>query len=418
LIGRDFVDQHWGSAVLLAAKTDDSNTMEFSAAILAVWLMGFLPMESGAIWIPTARIAYGIDGITMGLLASAQFAVSACMAMFITPRLAQSGLRLPLLIAGGIILAAALATAALPLSFAGFAVARVIEGGCCGLCVASAAILASRTGVPARSFGIMQFSQIIMNMVVYVSSASLVLKHGLSGLYTLIFGATLVFVFILALGRRWAPGVAPVTRVAANQPDLGWPKLRILVACTGAAFVYCGFIALVANATALGNRAGLDFAHVTKILAAGTPAAAVGALIATIFAKRVPPVIFLGAAVVGAACFGLLLTYSGASFFSLLVPFCGVIFCVYIGFPSIFGGIARLDASGRSAAAAQAAQMFGPALGPAVGAIVAAHSVAGFAFMSAAFIALGSAAAAIAVIPRTADTGGPAEADTRLSTSA
>jgi len=358
-------------------------------------------MESGAIWIPTARIHYAIDGITMGLLASAQFAVSAFMAMFIAPRLAKSPLRPPLMVAIGIILVAAVATATLPLSFLEFGVARVIEGGCSGICVASAAILASRTTVPARSFGLMQFSQIIMNMVVYVSSTKLVVEHGLPGLYALISGATLVFLCILAAARGWtrlapAPGPVATTR---HSPS---PTLRILVACVGAAFVYCGFIALVANATALGNRAGLDFAQVTKILAAGTPAAAGGALIATVFAKRFPVAVFIGAASIGAALFGLLLTFTGEHFASLLAPFCGVIFFVYIGFPSIFGGIARLDPSGRSAAAAQAAQMFGPALGPAVGAIVAAHSVPGFAFMTAAFIALGTLAAGIAIMPATA----------------
>jgi len=389
--------------VLLAAKPDQANTFNFSPAILAVWLMGFLPMESGAIWIPTARIAYDIDGISMGLLASAQFAVSACMAMFIAPRLARSHLRPRLLIAGGMILVAAVATAFVPLAFPAFALARVIEGGCCGLCVASAAILASRTNVPARSFGIMQFSQIVMNMVVYVSSAQLVSEHGLSGLYTLISGATLVFLIIVTLGRGWAHAARARTDLAPLQPASESPKLRILVACTGAAFVYCGFIALVANATALGNRAGLDFAHVTKILAAGTPAAAAGALIATIFAKRIPTAIFIAVASMGAASFGLLLTFNGGSFVSLLVPFCGLIFFLYIGFPAIFGGIARLDPSGHSASAAQAAQMFGPALGPAVGAIVAAHSVPGFAFMSAAFIAVGTAAAGIAIMPATTE---------------
>jgi len=209
----------------------------------------------------------------------------------------------------------------------------------------------------------------------------------------------LVFLIIVAGGGGWTQDTPAGTPVAPYQPDLESPRLRILVACMGAAFVYCGFIALVANATALGNRAGLDFTHVTQILAAGTPAAAGGALIATIFAKRIPAAVFIGVAAIGAASFGLLLTFNGGNFVSLLIPFCGVIFFVYIGFPSIFGGIARLDASGRSAATAQAAQMFGPALGPAVGAIVAAHSVAGFAFMSSAFIAVGTAAAGIAFLP-------------------
>jgi len=356
-------------------------------------------MESGAIWIPTARIHFGIDGVTMGLIASAQFAIAACMATFIAPRLARGPLRLYLLFAIAVILAAVVATVALPLSFLEFSLARVIEGGCSGLCVASAAILASRTRVPARSFGLMQFAQIIMNMVVYVSSTKLVVEHGLPGLYALISGATLVFLCVLAAGKGWS-NLAPSSPSERSPPGAEFPRLRILVACSGAACVYFGFIALVANASALGGRAGLDFAHVTMILAAATPASAGGALIATVFAKRIPLAVFIATASIGAALFGLLLTFTAADFTSLLVSFCGVTFFVYIGFPSIFGGIARLDATGGSAAIAQAAQMFGPALGPAAGAIVAAHSVAGFAFMSAACIAVGTLAAGLAIIQK------------------
>jgi predicted MFS family arabinose efflux permease len=381
--------------------------VKFSPAILVVWLAGFLPMESGAIWIPAAGVHFAVDNVTVGLLASAQFAVSAFMAMFIAPRLAQRSLRPRLLVALGIILAAAIATAAFPLSFFEFALARIIEGGCCGLCVAAAAMLASRTSVPARSFGLLQFSQIVMNMVVYVSSTKLVVEHGLPGLYALIAGATAVFFCVLAAAKGWR-ALAPAARnVDVNLNDAPTPRLRILAACIGAAFVYCGFIALVANATALGSRAGLDFAEVTKVLAAGTPAAAAGALIATAFAKRIPVVLFIAAASIGAAVFGLLLTFTAGNFASLTASFCGVIFFVYIGFPSIFAGIARLDTTGRSAAAAQAAQMFGPALGPAVGAIVAAHSVAGFALMSSAFVALGTFAAGLAILPAKVKDMGP-----------
>jgi predicted MFS family arabinose efflux permease len=368
---------------------------------LVVWLAGFLPMESGPIWIPAARIHFGIDGVTMGLIASAQFAISACMAMFVAPRLARGPLRLYLLLAIALILAAAIATAALPLSFLEFCVARLIEGGCSGLCVAAAAILASRTSVPARAFGLMQFAQIIMNMMVYVTSTKLVVEHGLPGLYSLISAAIFIFLCVLAAaggaaGKGWS-SLAQSPPPQGSARDAEFPRRRILVACMGAACVYFGFIALVANASALGGRAGLDFAHVTMILAAATPASAGGALIATVFAKRIPPAVFIAVASTGAALFGLLLAFTAADFTSLLATFCGVTFFVYLGFPSIFGGIARLDATGGSAAVAQAAQMFGPALGPAVGAIVAAHSVAGFALMSAAFVAAGTMAAGLAV---------------------
>jgi hypothetical protein len=367
--------------------------VKFSAAIIAVWLAAFLPMESGPIWIPTAQIHFGLDGVTMSIVASVQFFVSASIAMFVAPRLARRPLRPILLGAVAVICAAAAVTAACNLSFPVFAAIRAVEGGASGLCVASAAILASRTNLPSRSFGVLQFSQIMMNMAVYVSSTKLVVAYGLTGLYGLIACATLVFLAVLAFGKPWAALGVPRQAHAVSTP---LPVLRITLACIGAALVYCGFIALVANASALGQRAGLDFAHITMVLAAGTIAAASGALITTIFAHRIPPFGFIVTATIGASIFGLLLTFGAADFQSLVMSLCGVIFFIYIGFPSIFGGIARLDITGHSAAAAQAAQMFGPALGPALGAVIAAHSVAGLAFASAMFVVSGTLLAGLA----------------------
>ncbi len=374
-------------------------TIGFSAAILAVWLVAFLPMESGPIWIPAARLHFGVSGVAMGIAASLQFLISATMAMFVAPALAKRPLRAPLLIATAVIFAAALATAALNLSFPVFIATRAVEGGASGICVASAAILATRTRQPSRSFGILQFSQIIMNMVVYITCTKLAVAYGMTGIYFLVAGGAAIFFSVQSFGKGWPVVVPHRPRARSPGADAGTLRLRIVTACLGAALVYCGFIALVANASALGTRAGLDFAHVTIILAAGTPAAAAGALIATLLASRVPGFIMIAASAIGAAVFGLLLTFTAYRFEPLIISVCGLIFFIYIGFPSIFGGIARMDATGRSASAAQAAQMFGPALGPVTGALIAAHSVSAFALTSSAFVVCGAAAAGFAVRP-------------------
>jgi predicted MFS family arabinose efflux permease len=374
-------------------------TIKFSLTILAVWLVAFLPMESGPIWIPAARMHFGVSAVAMGIVASLQFTISAAMAMFVAPRLARRKLRLPLLGATAAIFVAALATASLPLSFPEFVAARCLDGGASGLCVACAAILATRTRQPSRSFGLLQFGQILTNMVVYVVCTKLAVAYGLSGVYFLISGGAAIFFIVQLFGKGWPIVIPhePAGQMRAPQAHVSRP--RIWIACLGAALVYCGFIALVANASALGNRAGLDFAHVTIILAAGTPAAALGALISTLLAGRVPGFVMIAVSVAGAAIFGLLLTFTAFDFETLAISLCGVIFFIYIGFPSIFGGISRLDETGRSASAAQAAQMFGPALGPAVGALIAAHSVSAFAFVSAAFVVCGAMAAGLATKP-------------------
>jgi MFS family permease len=382
-----------------AAPESGAVIIQFSAAILAVWLVAFLPMESGPIWIPAARMHFGVGGVTMGMVASLQFAVSATMAMFAAPRLARQPLRVPLLIATAVILAAALSTASLHLGFPLFVVIRAIEGGASGICVACGAILATRTRQPSRSFGLLQFGQILTNMVVYVSCTKLAVAYGLTGIYFLLAAAAAICFVVQLFGKGW-PVVVPrrvLPNVSNAQPSVS--KARIWAACLGAALVYCGFIALVANASALGGRAGLDFAKVTIILAAGTPAAAGGALIATLLAGRVAGFIMVAASAIGATIFGLLLTFTAFNFETLLIALCGIIFFIYIGFPSIFGGISRLDSTGRSASAAQAAQMFGPALGPAIGALIAAHSVSAFALASTAFVVCGAVVAGFATKP-------------------
>jgi len=113
----------------------------------------------------------------------------------------------------------------------------------------------------------------------------------------------------------------------------------------------------------------------------------------------VPGFAMIAVSAAGAAIFGLFLTFTAYNFETLTVSLCGVIFFIYIGFPSIFGGISRLDETGRSASAAQAAQMFGPALGPAVGALIAAQSISAFAFASSAFVVCGAIAAGLAIKP-------------------
>jgi hypothetical protein len=376
--------------------SETASDIKFSAGIIVVWLAAFMPMEAGPIWIPTAQIHFGVDSVTMSMVASMQFLVSASMAILVAPRLARYSLHSVLLCSTATICIAALLTAACNLPFAVFVAVRMVEGGASGICVAWAAILASRTKLPARSFGLLQFSQILMNMAVYVSSTKLVVTYGLTGLYALIGGSTMVFFVVLALSKPWDRFVIE-SKMQSTTKRL--PRVRIIFACIGAAFVYCGFIALVANASALGRRAGLDFEHVTILLAACTMAAAAGALTSTISARLLPPFGFIIAATLGSSIFGVSLTFFAFNFQTLVASLCGVIFFLYIGFPSIFGGIARLDEGGGSAAVAQAAQMFGPALGPAIGAIIAVHSVAAFAFTSAMFIAFGTLTAGLAVRP-------------------
>ncbi len=351
----------------------------FSAAILAAWLVGFLPLESAPIWIPAAQIHYGVGPVTTGIVGSMQFVVAALAATFIAPRLARRPLREPLLAAMTVILLAAAASAFLHPSFAGFVLLRLADAAGAGVCIASGAMLASRTPKPSRSFGAMQFSQIIANMIVFGLSTKLVVTYGLAGLYGMLVIGMCVFTAIMFFSKGWpAAFLERPRRDMASAPQ----SLRIIIGCISVAIVYCGFIALVANANALGGRAGIDFAHVTIVLAITTPAGALGALIAIMLAGRVPGSFMISASAIGTAGFGLFLVFGGFNFNLLTASLCGVIMSIYIGIPSIYSGIAALDVTGRSAALTQATQFLGPVLGPAAGAMIAVHSVTAFAATS------------------------------------
>jgi predicted MFS family arabinose efflux permease len=368
---------------------------KFSAAIAAAWLVGFLPLESSPIWIPAAQIHYGVSPVAVGLVASVQSIVASLSATFIAPWLAKRPLRKSLLIAMSMNLLAALGTATLHPGFAFFILLRVIDAAGAGVCIASGAILASRTPKPSRSFGAMQFSQIIANMVVFGLSTKLVVQYGLPGLYYILVAGMGVLVAVMFFSKGWPAALLERPRRESAAPL----SLRIILGCCSVALIYCGFIALVSNANSLGGRAGIDFAHVTMVLAITTAAGALGSLIAIVAAGRVRGAVMITLAAIGTAGFGLFLVFGGFGFAGLTASLCGVIMFIYVALPNIYTGIAAMDLTGRSAALTQASQILGPVVGPAVGAMIAVHSVTVFAGLSGLFVTGGIVLSAAAAWP-------------------
>ena len=367
----------------------------FSPAIAAAWLVGFLPLESSPIWIPAAQIHYGVSPVAVGIVASVQSVVAALSATFIAPRLAKQPLRKPLLIAMSINLLAAAATAVLHLGFAFFILLRVIDAAGAGVLIASAAMLASRTPKPTRSFGTMQFIQIIANMLVFGLSTKLVVRYGLPGLYSMLVAGMFVLMVVMFFSKGWPAALLERPRQGAAAP----PPIRIILGCVSAALIYCGFIALVSNVNSLGVRAGIDFEHVTIVLAITTLAGAFGALTSILIGGRVRGAVMITVAGIGTAGFGLFLVFGGYGFAGLTASLCGIILFIYIALPNIYTGIAALDVSGRAAAFTQASQILGPIVGPAVGAMIAVHSVTAFAGFSGLFVTGGIALGGAAVWP-------------------
>ena len=349
---------------------DNKVPIKFSVTLLLAWAGGFVPLESGPIWIPAAHMHFGISLVAIGIVASMQFVMSALAALFIAPRIAGRGFREPVLVCLMLILLTSLAGIFLNPSFPVFVCLRAVDGAAAGLCIACCSMLANRTVRVARSFGLMQLGQIVGSACVFSLSAHFGKHDALIGVY-------LIISVVVALGAS-----AVFFRATKRNTEIikaSMPVLRITMACLGVVMIYCTLVALVTNANGFGARIGLTFAQVGIMLAISTPAGAGGSLFGTFISGRVPAGWIAGIATVGTTISLFSFGFRAFDFASLAASLCFYISFLYIGLPTVFAGIARLEPSGRAAATVQGAQMIGLSLGPIIGALIAQRSVEGLA---------------------------------------
>jgi hypothetical protein len=50
------------------AETQAGRSFKCLAAIFCSWMAGFLPLEAGPIWIPTAQIRHGVRTVAVGIV--------------------------------------------------------------------------------------------------------------------------------------------------------------------------------------------------------------------------------------------------------------------------------------------------------------------------------------------------------------
>ena len=358
---------------------DNKVPIKFSVTLLLAWAGGFVPLESGPIWIPAAHMHFGISLVAIGIVASMQFVMSALSALFIAPRIAGRTFREPVLVCLLLILLTSLAGIFLNPSFPVFVFLRAVDGAAAGLCIACCSMLANRTVRVARSFGLMQLGQIVGSACVFSLSAHFGKHDALIGVYLIIsvvvaLGASAVF-----FRADWPANPKNATKRNTEIIKASMPVLRITMACLGVVMIYCTLVALVTNANGFGARIGLTFAQVGIMLAISTPAGAGGSLFGTFISGRVPAGWIAGIATVGTTISLFSFGLCAFDFASLAASLCFYISFLYIGLPTVFAGIARLEPSGRAAATVQGAQMIGLSLGPIIGALIAQRSVEGLA---------------------------------------
>ncbi len=349
------------------SSSDRPGDLPFSAAILFGWVLGWLPIESGPIWIPEIVRTYGASGVTAGMIASGQMLLAAVVALLVVPRLTGVSLRALLLFGTAMICTAGLVTAFASPSLTTFALLRAADGIGSGLSVAAAGILASRTLVPPRTFGLLQLGQVLGSMIIYSLTASVLPMFGIGSTYVIVAPIALLTLGLLVMSRGW-PRLAPAAGAVSKGAGFGW-NWRLFVSCLGISLLFCVLVGVTTNVGNYVQRAAHELSQASVMLAIATPFSAVAAVAATLMVGRVSSRGVLLIAAIGGS-----FSYAGFGVASNLkwmqVALClGSIF-IMLCVPTILAAVSRLSKSAHAASSAQAATFAGLALGPIVGAVI------------------------------------------------
>ena len=356
---------------------DQVAVIAFTAALVAAYAGGFLPLLTTAIWVPTAKVHFGVSGIAMGLVASMEYTLSAITSLFLAPRLTTRRPRRIFLCGMITIFLTTIASALLSPTFPFFILLRAIEGAAVGVCTSTVIILANRTARPSRSFGALQFWYTMAAFLAYSLITRLINHFGLAGVYITVAAIVLLCIMVVFLSKGWQPVANSTSSSRITTGNGPLPVMRIVIAAMGMVLVFVAFISIYTSMGMFGGRAGLTLRQIGTVLAISTPISAIGALIPTVLAGR-PSLSFLAViAAIGAIACGVGLGVFSHGFISLTVSFCGFIFFVCFGVPTVFAIASGLEPTGRAAAAVQSSQMMGLALGPTLGAVIGRSSITG-----------------------------------------
>ena len=349
------------------SSSDRAGDLPFSAAILFGWVLGWLPIESGPVWIPEIVRTYGTSGVTAGMIASGQMLLAAVVALLVVPRLTGVSLRVLLLFGSTMICAAGLITAFASPSLTTFTLLRVADGIGSGTSVAAAGILASRTLVPPRTFGLLQLGQVLGSMIIYSLTASVLPMFGIGSTYIIVAPIAVLTLGLLVASRGW-PRLAPAAGAVSKGAPAGW-NWRLFVSCLGIGLIFCVFVGIATNVGSYVQRAAHELSQASVMLAIATPFGAVAAVAATLMVGRVSSRTVLVIAAVGGS-----LSYLGFGLAGDLrlmqVGLClGSVFLM-LCIPTILAAVSRLSKTAHAASSAQAATFAGLALGPIVGAVI------------------------------------------------
>lgn len=360
-----------------AVAPRDSTSLVIGATAAQI-IGGLVPQMSPFV------IAGLIDGLSLserdaGLVASVEMLSLAATAILVAPFLSRFSFR-PLSLFAIVITLAAQSSSIFADEWNSLVLLRALAGlGEGTLYAMSLGIVASHCLNPERIFGYFQLVWAIGSVALFSAGGEITEAFAHRGIFTLLVGMSLAL----------APLVFLAPNVRAVNAKTGAAAVSFLgILLFGAIVLYVAVSAgLFAFSGPIGERAGLNTSMVGYILTASTMIGLVGAGAATALNVRFGRVLPITGFCLGYILVVLMLClWHDPVAYSAAVIGSAVLY--YFSLPYLFGLAAALDQTGRWAAVAGSANLFGFAVGPVfAGAVIGASGYVSLAVISCAMIA-------------------------------
>ncbi len=341
-------------------------------------------------------IAGLMDGLSLserdaGFVVSVELLILAVTAIAIAPVLSRFSDRRVALVAVALTLTAqgaSIFSASLPLLTMLRGIAGVGEG---VLYAVSLTVVASRANNPDKVYGYFQVVWALGSVALFGIGGQLTAAFAQRGVFALMAGVTLALTPLLLLipDARVKSGEGVTTGAARISPVPGVMTLAATVLYLSVSS------AIYAFSAPLGERAGLDTRAVSYVLTVATLVGLAGAGAATAINVRWGRMIPISGFFASFALVVLVLCLSRNPTAYVIALVASVVI-YYFSVPYLFGLAAALDHSGRWAAAAGSAYLFGFAAGPFLAGVVITGS--GYTGLAVACVAITAAAWGLATV--------------------
>jgi predicted MFS family arabinose efflux permease len=354
---------------------DDRDPLSLVAGATAAQLIGGLVAQMSPFVVNGLMDGLALSERDAGLVLTVEFLALAIAALAIAPALPRLSARHVALTAATLTLLAQGASI-FAVDWASLLLMRGIAGVGEGvLWAVSLSVIAVRSTNADKIYGYFQIAWAVVSIVLFSIAGSVTAAFAHRGILALIAGVVLLLVPLLFLVPRGCTDIKQTVAAAAGEAS---PFLGVLTLAVVGLFLTAG-AAVYSFSAPMGERAGLDTYAIGHAFTVGHLFGLAGAVLATwlnVRAGRALP-ITVSCLAFAAVVLMLCLWREPTAFVSALLS---SIMLYYFSTPYLLGLAAALDHTGRWAAAAGSAYLFGFAAGPLLaGATIAARGYSGLA---------------------------------------